>query len=100
MSVCRRADTAPDEKYYHDISVILLQKAYVVKCITKHVRKVSRITQNKEYSISWMLKPGINCARQTRSFVYDLITVFVSSIEARQPFDAEQRTAPILLDTR
>jgi hypothetical protein len=32
------------------------------------------------------LKPGAAVrARQTRSFVYALITVFVSSIEARQP---------------
>jgi hypothetical protein len=31
------------------------------------------------------------CARQTRSFVYALITVFVSSIEARQPRTAVDR---------
>jgi hypothetical protein len=36
-------------------------------------------------------KPGIDCARQTRSFVYALITVFVSSIEARQPRAAVDR---------
>jgi hypothetical protein len=32
------------------------------------------------------IKPGIDCAQlfvQTRSFVYALITVFMSSIEAR-----------------
>jgi hypothetical protein len=46
------------------------------------------------------LTPGIDCgwlpraavrARQTRSFVYALITVFVSSIEARQPRAAGDR---------
>jgi hypothetical protein len=46
------------------------------------------------------IKPGIDCerlpraavrARQTRSFVYALITVFVSSIEARQPRTAVDR---------
>jgi hypothetical protein len=46
------------------------------------------------------LKPGIDCARlpraavrarQTLSFVYALITVFVSSIEARQPRAAVDR---------
>jgi hypothetical protein len=44
-----------------------------------------------------LLKPGIDCARlpcaavrarQTRSFVYALITVFVCSIEARLLNDA------------
>jgi hypothetical protein len=44
-----------------------------------------------------MLKPGIDCVwlpraavrvRQTRSFVYALITVFVSSSEARLLIDA------------
>jgi hypothetical protein len=37
------------------------------------------------------LKPGIDCARQTLPFVYALITVFVSGIEARHPRAAVDR---------
>jgi hypothetical protein len=53
---------------------------------------------NNSFYIS--VTPDIDCARllraavrarQTRSFVYALITVFVSSIEARQPHAAADR---------
>jgi hypothetical protein len=52
------------------------------------------------------IKPGIDCAqlpraavhvRQTRSFVYALITVFVSSIEARQQRAAVDRRCSSVL---
>jgi hypothetical protein len=51
-----------------------------------------RTSRRIKFSVS-SVKPGIDCTRlpraavrerQTRSFVYALITVFVSSIEARQ----------------